>query len=65
DIKTEFLYALYGSLAQTWNEFAKFYLEEAKKIVPVVVVSGGVPVYIVLVDGVSLEVSVDEIKKGF
>lgn len=65
DIKNEFLYALYGSLAQTWNEFAKFYLEEAKKIVPVVVVSGGVPVYIVLVDGVSLEVSVDEIKKGF
>jgi hypothetical protein len=51
-------------LAQTWNEFAKFYLEEAKKIVPVVVVQGGVPVYIVFVDGVSLEVSVDEIKKG-
>jgi conjugal transfer pilus assembly protein TraB len=65
DIKNEFLYALYGSLAQTWNEFAKFYLEEAKKIVPVVVVQGGVPVYIVFVDGVSLEVSVDEIKKGF
>jgi conjugal transfer pilus assembly protein TraB len=64
DIKNEFLYALYGSLAQTWNEFAKFYLEEAKKIVPVVVVQAGVPVYIVLVDGVSLEVSVDEIKKG-
>jgi conjugal transfer pilus assembly protein TraB len=64
-IKDEFLYALYGSLAQTWNEFAKFYLEEAKKIVPVVVVQGGIPVYIVLVDGVSLEVSVDEIKKGF
>ena len=65
DIKNEFLYALYGALAQTWNEFAKFYLEEAKKIVPVVVVSGGVPVYIVLVDGVSLEASVDEIRKGF
>jgi len=65
DIKNEFLYALYGSLAQTWNEFAKFYLEEAKKIVPVVVVQGGTPVYIVLVDGVSLEVSVDEIRKGF
>ncbi len=64
DIKNEFLYALYGSLAQTWNEFAKFYLEQAKKIVPVVVVQAGVPVYIVLVDGVSLEVSVDEIKKG-
>jgi len=64
-IKDEFLYALYGSLSQTWNEFAKFYLEEAKKIVPVVVVQGGTPVYIVLVDGVSLEVSVDEIKKGF
>jgi len=64
DIKNEFLYALYGSLAQTWNEFAKFYLEEAKKIVPVVVVQAGIPVYIVLVDGVSLEVSVDEIKKG-
>ncbi len=64
DIKNEFLYALYGSLAQTWNEFAKFYLEEAKKIVPVVVVQAGVPVYVVLVDGVSLEVSVDEIKKG-
>jgi conjugal transfer pilus assembly protein TraB len=64
DIKNEFLYALYGSLAQTWNEFAKFYLEEAKKIVPVVVVQAGVPVYIVLVDGVSLEVSVDEIRKG-
>jgi len=65
DIKNEFLYALYGALAQTWNEFAKFYLEEAKKIVPVVVVQAGVPVYVVLVDGVSLEVSVDEIKKGF
>jgi conjugal transfer pilus assembly protein TraB len=64
NINNEFLYALYGSLAQTWNEFAKFYLEEAKKIVPVVVVQAGVPVYIVLVDGVSLEVSVDEIKKG-
>ncbi len=64
DIKNEFLYALYGSLAQTWNEFAKFYLEQAKKIVPVVVVQAGVPVYIVLVDGVSLEASVDEIKKG-
>jgi len=64
DIKNEFLYALYGSLAQTWNEFAKFYLEQAKQIVPVVVVQAGVPVYIVLVDGVSLEVSVDEIKKG-
>uniref|UniRef100_A0A7C5X1R8 Uncharacterized protein n=1 Tax=Thermocrinis ruber TaxID=75906 RepID=A0A7C5X1R8_9AQUI len=64
DIKNEFLYALYGSLAQTWNEFAKFYLEEAKKIVPVVVVEAGMPVYIVLVDGVSLEVSVDEIRKG-
>ncbi len=64
DIKNEFLYALYGSLAQTWNEFAKFYLEQAKKIVPVVVVKAGVPVYIVLVDGVSLEVSVDEIKKS-
>jgi conjugal transfer pilus assembly protein TraB len=64
DIKNEFLYALYGSLAQTWNEFAKFYLEEAKKIVPVVVVQAGVPVYIVFVDGVSLEVSVDEVKKG-
>ncbi len=64
DIKNEFLYALYGSLAQTWNEFAKFYLEQAKKIVPVVVVKAGVPVYIVLVDGVSLEVSVDEIRKS-
>ncbi len=64
DIKNEFLYALYGSLAQTWNEFAKFYLEQAKKIVPVVVVQAGVPVYVVLVDGVSLEVSVDELKKG-
>ncbi|MFZ8787855.1 TraB/VirB10 family protein [Thermocrinis sp.] len=64
DIKNEFLYALYGSLAQTWNEFAKFYLEQAKQIVPVVVVQAGVPVYIVLVDGLSLEVSVDEIKKG-
>ncbi len=64
DIKNEFLYALYGSLAQTWNEFAKFYLEQARKIVPVVVVQAGVPVYIVLVDGVSLEVSADEIKKG-
>jgi conjugal transfer pilus assembly protein TraB len=64
DIKNEFLYALYGSLAQTWNEFAKFYLESAKKIVPVVVVQAGAPVYIVLVDGVSLEVSVDEIRKG-
>lgn len=64
DIRNEFLYALYGSLAQTWNEFARFYLEQAKKIVPVVVVQAGVPVYIVLVDGVSLEVSVDEIKKG-
>jgi conjugal transfer pilus assembly protein TraB len=64
DIRNEFLYALYGSLAQTWNEFAKFYLEQAKQIVPVVVVQAGVPVYIVLVDGVSLEVSVDEIKKG-
>ncbi|MFZ8860280.1 MAG: TraB/VirB10 family protein [Thermocrinis sp.] len=64
DIKNEFLYALYGSLAQTWNEFAKFYLEQAKKIVPVVVVQAGIPVYIVLVDGVSLEVSVDEIRKG-
>jgi len=64
NIKDEFRYALYGSLAQTWNEFARFYLEEAKKIVPVVVVQAGVPVYIMLVDGVSLEVSVDEIKKG-
>jgi len=64
DIKNEFLYALYGSLAQTWNEFAKFYLEQAKQIVPVVVVQAGAPVYVVLVDGVSLEVSVDEIKKG-
>jgi len=64
DIKNEFLYALYGSLAQTWNEFAKFYLEQAKNIVPVVVVQAGIPVYIVLVDGVSLEVSVDEIRKG-
>jgi hypothetical protein len=64
DIRNEFLYALYGSLAQTWNEFAKFYLEQAKKIVPVVVVQAGVPVYVVLVDGVSLEVSVDEIRKG-
>ncbi len=64
DIKNEFLFALYGSLAQTWNEFAKFYLEQAKKIVPVVVVQAGVPVYVVLVDGVSLEVSVDELKKG-
>ncbi len=64
DIKNEFLYALYGSLARTWDEFAKFYLEQAKKIVPVVVVQAGIPVYIVLVDGVSLEVSVDELKKG-
>jgi conjugal transfer pilus assembly protein TraB len=64
NIKDELRYALYGSLAQTWNEFARFYLEEAKKIVPVVVVQAGVPVYIVFVDGVSLEVSVDEIKKG-
>lgn len=64
DIRNEFLYALYGALAQTWNEFARFYLEQAKRIVPVVVVQAGVPVYIVLVDGVSLEVSVDEIKKG-
>jgi len=64
NIKDEFRYALYGSLAQTWNEFARFYLEEAKKIVPVVVVQAGVPVYIMFVDGVSLEVSVDEIKKG-
>jgi conjugal transfer pilus assembly protein TraB len=64
DIKNEFLYALYGALAQTWNEFAKFYLEQAKNIVPVVVVQAGIPVYIVFVDGVSLEVSVDEIRKG-
>jgi conjugal transfer pilus assembly protein TraB len=64
DIKNDFLFALYGSLAQTWNEFAKFYLEQAKNIVPVVVVQAGIPVYIVLVDGVSLEVSVDEIRKG-
>lgn len=64
NIKNEFLYALYGSLAQTWNEFARWYLEEAKKILPVVVVQAGKPVYIVLVDGVSLEVSVDELKKN-
>jgi conjugal transfer pilus assembly protein TraB len=64
DIRNELLYALSGSLAQTWNEFARFYLEEAKKIVPVVVVQAGVPVYIVFVDGTSLEVSVDEIRKG-
>ena len=64
EIGNEFLYALYGALAQTWNEFARFYLEQAKQIVPVVVVQAGVPVYIVLVDGLSLEVSVDEIRKG-
>jgi len=64
EIRDEFLYALYGALAQTWNEFARFYLEQAKQIVPVVVVQAGVPVYIVLVDGLSLEVSVDEAKKG-
>ena len=64
NISNEFLYALYGSLSQTWNEFAKFYLDEAKKVFPVVVVQAGVPVYIVLVDGVSLEVPVDEFKKN-
>lgn len=64
DIKNEFLYSLYGSLAQTWNEFARFYLDQAKKIFPVVVVQAGKPVYIVLVDGVSMEVPVDELRKN-
>ncbi len=61
-IKDEFLYALYGSLAGTWNEFAKWYLEQAKKILPVVVVSAGKPVYITLIDGVSLDVEVDSFR---
>ncbi len=64
DIKNEFLYSLYGSLAQTWNEFARWYLDQAKKVLPVVVVQGGKPVYVVLVDGLDLGVSVDEFKKG-
>jgi len=61
-IRDEFLYALYGSLASTWNEFAKWYLEQAKKILPVVVVSAGKPVYITLIDGVSLDVEVDSFR---
>lgn len=61
-IKDELLYALYGSLASTWNEFAKWYLDQAKKILPVVVVSAGKPVYITLVDGVSLDVEVDSFR---
>lgn len=64
NVKNEFLYALYGSLAQTWNQFAQWYLDQAKQMLPVVVVSAGKPVYITLVDGISLGVSVDEFKKG-
>lgn len=63
NIKDEFLYALYGSLAQTWNEFARWYLEQAKEIVPIVFVKAGEPVFITFLDGVNLGVSVDEYKK--
>jgi len=64
DVDDEFLYALYGSMAQTWNEFAKWYLEQAKEVVPVVFVPAGKPVFITFLEGFSLGVSVDEFKNS-
>ncbi len=60
-IKSEGEYALYSALADTWKNFSQFYLEQAKKALPVVLVDGGVPVYIEVVDGFSLGVSTDEV----
>ena len=64
NIKDEFLYSLYGSLAQTWDEFARWYLEQAKEIVPIVFVKAGEPVFITLLQGVNLGVSIDEFRKN-
>lgn len=59
-IKNEAEYAFYRSLADTWRQFSQFYLEQAKKALPVVLVEGNVPVYLEVIDGFSLEVSPDE-----
>ena len=59
-IKNETEYAFYRSLADTWRQFSQFYLEQAKKAFPVVLVEGNVPVYLEVIDGFSLEVSPDE-----
>ena len=59
-IRNETEYAFYRSLADTWRQFSQFYLEQAKKALPVVLVEGNVPVYLEVIDGFSLEVSPDE-----
>lgn len=64
-IKDKFLYSTYGAFAQTFQEFARFYLERAKKIVPVVVVSAPKPVFITVIDGFTLNVSPEEFAKYF
>ena len=59
-IENEAEYAFYRALADTWKQFSQFYLEQAKKALPVVLVEGNIPVYLEVIDGFSLEVSPDE-----
>ena len=60
-IKNDAQYALYSALAKTWQNFSQFYLKQAKKALPVVLVDGNIPVYVEVIDGFSLGVSTDEV----
>ncbi|WP_457601617.1 TrbI/VirB10 family protein [Hydrogenivirga sp.] len=60
-IKNEGEYAFYSAMADTWKQFSQFYLNQAKKALPVVLVDGNVPIYIEVIDGFSLGVGVDEV----
>ncbi len=60
-IKNEGEYAFYSAMADTWKQFSEFYLNQAKKALPVVLVDGNIPIYIEVIDGFSLGVDVNEV----
>lgn len=60
-IRNEGEYAFYSAMAETWKQFSQFYLDQAKKALPVVLVDGNIPIYIEVIDGFSLGVDVDEV----
>lgn len=55
-IDDELMYALATGVAKTWDNFSQWYLEQARKIKPFVAVEPGQKVYILIQEGVKLDV---------
>jgi hypothetical protein len=55
-IDDELMYALATGVAKTWDNFSQWYLEQAKRIKPFVAVEPGQKVYVLIQEGVKLDV---------